>query len=182
MTPAVKTMDVEAAIRKQFADDFARAAKEAGYRIVREYLTCELGNGHTVLTAPIARDEAPNDKELTKGVDLLFAYVSKFASGKLAPGYYTIKLATSGYDFEEGVKVSFVNAKGATVHSFPARAKRLGKGKFGAMPGLDESGTRTVWNGRVCGRKKCFAWKRIGFLEWELGCVDKETEAVVNCV
>jgi hypothetical protein len=35
--------------------------------------------------------------------------------------------------------------------------------------------------GKVCGKKKCFTWKREGFLKWKFGCVDKFTGAPVAC-
>lgn len=101
MTTSPKQVELDTLIQKQLANALGRAAKEAGHEIASDDLTCEMGAGFTVLTAPIVRAEPPTDKELSRGINLLFAYLSfaekrtggattnslRAASGKLRSGF-----------------------------------------------------------------------------------------------
>ena len=175
-------LGADALIKKQVVETLERSAKGAGYSLVTEYATCEMGFGFALLTAPIAREETPTDKELTKGIDLLYAYVAFPGDEKLKPGFYVIRIATSGYDFKAGAKVSLVDSDGKIVRSVQATTKPLGKGPVKGNPGFDEFAVRSINEGEVCGRKKCFHWKRIGLLTWEIGCTDGPGGNVVNCL
>ena len=182
MGKSSRSVDVPALIRKPLADALERSAKAAGYSIASEYVTCEMGLGFTVLTAPIARDDVPTGNELSRGVDLLYAYVAFREDERLKPGFYVIRIATSGFNFKAGVKVSFVDPGGKTVHALQAKSKALARGKWNESPTFDEFAVRSFTSGERCGRTKCFTWTRKGFLDWEWGCTDKNTGAVVNCV
>ena len=176
MSKPATTVDL-AAFKKQLADSLERSAKSAGHTIVKESLTCEMGIGLQVVTAPIKRDELPAEKEFSAGVDLLYAYVSIDGQRALPAGYYRIRLAIPGYEKSGDVKVSFINTKGESVHSL------TGKGKPRRFkPGTDDT---NIGNPPVvmsyCGRKRCFKIKRIGFLAWEWGCTDLNGNEI-NCI
>ena len=166
-----------AAFKKQLADSLERSAKSAGQTIVKESLTCEIAIGLQVVTAVIQRDELPTEKEITDGVDLFYAYVSIDGQRAVPAGYYRIRLAIPGYEKSGDVKVSFIDANGKSVHSLTGKgtARRF-------KPGTDDAniGTLPVVMS-LCGRKKCFNMKRIGFLEWEWGCTDLNGNTV-NCI
>ena len=105
------------------------------------------------------------------------AYVSIGGQRSLAAGYYRIRLAIPGYEKKGDVKVSFIDAKGKTVHSL------TGKGSPRRLkPGTDED---TIGNPVVmttfCGRNKCLKIERIGFLKWEWGCTNLNGDTI-NCV
>ena len=176
MSKPATTVDL-AAFKKQLADSLERTAKSAGQTIVKETLTCEMAIGLQVVTAALKREELPTEKEITAGVDLLFAYVSIDGQRALPPGYYRIRLAIPGYEKSGDVKVSFIDAKGKTVHSL------TGKGRPRRLkPGTDDATLRTFNPSvTVCGRKKCFNIKRNGFLDWEWGCEDQNGNTI-NCV
>lgn len=176
MSKPATTVDL-AAFKKQLADSLERTAKSAGQTIRKESLTCEIGSGLQVVTAVIQRDELPTEKEITTGVDLLFAYVSIDGQRALPAGYYRIRLAIPGYEKKGDVKVSFIDAKGKSVHSL------TGKGTPRRVkPGTDNTNITTFrYEHSFCGRKKCFKIKRIGFLDWEWGCTDLN-DNTINCV
>jgi hypothetical protein len=176
MSKPATTVDL-AAFKKQLADSLERSAKAAGQTIVKESLTCEIAIGLQVVTAGIRRDDLPTEKEITSGVDLLFAYVSIDGQRALPAGFYRIRLAIPGYEKSGDVKVSFVDAKGKIVHSL------TGKGtprRF--TPGTDDTNIGTLpVEAMICGRKKCFNIKRNGFLDWEWGCTDLSGNTI-NCL
>lgn len=176
MSKPATTIDL-AAFKKQLADLLDRNAKAAGQTIVKESLTCEMGIGLQVVTAPIKRDELPTEKEITAGVDLFYAYVSIEGQRALPAGFYRIRLALPGYEKSGDVKVSFIDASGKSVHSLtgtgsPRRPKS----------GTDDTniGAMTLRAGH-CGRKKCFHITRNGFLDWEWGCTDTSGNTI-NCL
>ncbi len=176
MSKPATTVDL-AAFKKQLADSLERTAKSAGQTIVKETLTCETASGLQVVTAALKREELPTEKEITTGVDLLFAYVSINGQRALPPGYYRIRLAIPGYEKSGDVKVSFIDAKGKSVHSLSCigRPRRL-------KPGTDDATLRSFTvSVTVCGRKKCFNIKRNGFLDWEWGCEDQNGNTI-NCL
>lgn len=176
MSKPATTVDL-AAFKKQLADSLERSAKSAGQTIVKESLTCEIATDSQVVTAAIHRDDLPTEKEITTGVDLLFAYVSLSGQRAVPAGFYRIRLALPGYEKSGDVKVSFIDAKGKSVHSLTAkgRPRRL-------KPGTDDSGiTTVVYETSICGRKRCLKLKRIGFLEWEWGCTNLNGQ-VINCI
>ena len=176
MSKPATTVDL-AAFKKQLADSLERSAKAAGQTIVKESLTCEMGIGLQVVTAAIKRDELPTEKEITGGVDLLYAYVSIDGQRSLPAGHYRIRLALPGYDKSGDVKVSFIDTTGKSVHSITGKgAPRRFK------PGNDDTniGTLPVVV-MLCGRNKCFHMKRNGFLDWDWGCTDRDGN-VVNCI
>ncbi len=176
MSKPATTVDL-AAFKKQLADSLERSAKSAGQTIVKESLSCEIGIGLQVVTAGLKRDELPTEKEITAGVDLLYAYVSIDGQRVLPAGYYRIRLALPGYEKSGDVKVSFIDAKGQVVHTL------TGKGtprRF--KPGTDDTNIGTLpVEVRMCGRKKCFNIKRNGFLDWEWGCTDLNGNTI-NCL
>ena len=176
MVKPATTVDL-AAFKKQLAESLERSAKAAGQTIVKESLTCEISTGSQVVTAGIQRDELPTEKEITTGVDLLFAYVSIDGQRAVPAGFYRIRLALPGYEKKGDVKVSFIDTKGKVVHSL------TGKGKPRRFsPSTDDTGVPVVtYETRVCGRKRCFNIKRTGFLEWEWGCTDRNG-TVINCI
>jgi hypothetical protein len=176
MSKPATTVDL-AAFKKQLADSLERSAKSAGHTIVKESLTCEIATGLQVVTAAIKRDELPSEKEITSGVDLLYAYVSIDGQRALPAGYYRIRLGIPGYEKSGDVKVSFIDAKGQTVHSLtgtgtPQRVK----------PSADDTNVGNfAVRMSVCGRKRCFNIKRNGFLDWEWGCTDQNGNTI-NCL
>src|SRR6266568_1478048 len=174
MSPSSRAADVDASIRRQPLDALQRAAKEAGHKLVNEHFACQIGPGFAVASAPIVRTEIPTEKELTKGVDLLYSYLSVPDAKKLKAGFYLVRIATRGFNFQDGtVKISFVDSQGKTAYSFQGKAQPLGKGK--EVPSSDDLLAGGVPRGQVCGRNKCFHWKWLGGLKWELGCTDKDT-------
>ena len=176
MSKPATTVDL-AAFKKQLADSLERAAKSAGQTIVKETLSCEIAVGLQVVTATLRRDELPTEKEITAGVDLFFGYVSIDGQRALPAGYYRIRLAIPGYEKSGDVKVSFIDAKGKSVHSL------TGKGKpRRAKPNSDDTniGTLPVVMS-ICGRKRCFNIHRNGFLDWEWGCTDLNGNTI-NCL
>jgi hypothetical protein len=176
MSKPATTVDL-AAFKKQVADSLERSAKSAGQTIVKESLTCEMAIGSQVVTAALQRTEAPTEKELTAGVDLLYAYVSIDGQRALPAGYYRIRLAIPGFEKSGDVKVSFIDTKGKIVHSL------TGKGKPRSLkPNTGDSGLTTVpMTVSLCGRKRCLKLKRNGFLDWEWGCTDLNGNTI-NCV
>jgi len=176
MSKPATTIDL-AAFKKQLADSLERSAKSAGQTIVKESLTCEIATGLQVVTASLHRDELPTEKEITTGIDLLYAYVSVDGQREVPAGYYRIRLALPGYEKSGDVKVSFIDSKGNNVHSF------TGKGTPGRFkPGTDDFTVRTITIlVSVCGRKKCFNIRRNGFVDWEWDCTDQNGN-VVACV
>ena len=164
MSKPATTIDL-AAFKKQLADSLERSAKSAGQTIVKESLTCEIAPGSQVVTATLQRDELPTEKEITTGVDLFFAYVSIDRQRALPAGYYRIRLALPGYEKKGDVKVSFIDAKGKTVHTLTGKGTPLPR-----KPGTDD--VDITIRSSVCGRKKCFQVKRVGLLKWEYGCTD----------
>ena len=176
MSKPATTIDL-AAFKKQLADSLERSAKAAGLTIVKESLTTEIATGLQVLTAPIQRDELPTEKEITAGVDLLFAYISIDGQHVVPAGHYRIRLALPGYEKKGDVKVSFIDAKGKTVHTL------TGTGRPRSLkPGTDDAALRTYHvEASACGRKRCFHIERNGFLDWEWGCTDRNGNTI-NCV
>jgi hypothetical protein len=176
MSKPATTVDL-AAFKKQLAESLERSAKTAGHTIVKESLTCEIGIGLQVVTAALKRDDLPTEKEITAGVDLLFAYVSIDGQRALPAGYYRIRVALPGYEKKGDVKVSFIDAKGNLVHSL------TGKGtprRF--KPGTDDTSIGTLpVEAQICGRKKCFNITRNGFLNWDWGCTDLNGNTI-NCL
>lgn len=175
MSKPATTVDL-AAFKKQLADSLERSAKSGGQTIVKETLTCEIANGLQVVTAAIRRDELPTEKEITAGVDLLYAYVSINGQRAVPAGFYRIRLALPGYDQKGDVKVSFIDAKGKIVHSL------MGTGRpRSPRPGTDDAVFRRLRiEVDVCGRKRCFHIERNGFLDWEWGCTDLDGNSI-NC-
>jgi hypothetical protein len=178
MSKPATTIDL-AAFKKQLADSLERSAKSAGQIIVKESLTCEIGNGLQVVTAALQRDELPTEKELIAGIDLLFAYVSIEGQRAVPAGHYRIRLALPGYETSGDVKVSFIDTKGKIIHSL------TGKGKPRRIkPGTDESNVtafKFTLDITACGRKKCFNLGRNGFLDWDWSCTDRNGN-VINCL
>lgn len=176
MSKPATTIDL-AAFKKQLADSLERSAKSAGQPIVKESLTCEIANGLQVVTAAIPRDELPTEKEITAGVDLLYAYVSIDRQRAVPAGHYRIRLALPGYEKSGDVKVSFIDTKGEIVHTL------TGKGRPRRLKAATDDTNITTFNfeTNVCGRKKCFHLERNGFLDWEWGCTDRDGH-VINCV
>lgn len=176
MSKPATTIDL-AAFKKQLADSLERSAKSAGQTIVKESLTCEISTSLQVMTAAIHRDELPTEKEITAGVDLLFAYVSIEGQRALPAGFYRIRLALPGYEKSGDVKVSFIDTRGKTVHTLTGKgAPRRFK------PGSDDSSIGTLpVEARMCGRNKCFHITRHGFLNWDWGCTDLNGNQV-NCL
>lgn len=176
MSKPATTIDL-AAFKKQLADSLERSAKSAGQIIVKESLTCEIATGLQVVTAPIHRDQLPTEKEITAGVDLLYAYISIDGQRAVPAGHYRIRVALPGYEKKGDVKVTFIDAKGKSVHSL------TGKGtprRF--KPGDDDTNIGTLpVEARICGSKKCFNIKRNGFLDWEWGCTDLSGNTI-NCL
>ena len=175
MSKPATTVDL-AAFKKQLADSLERSAKSAGQTIVKESMTCEIGIGLQVVTAPLKREELPTEKEITAGVDLLYAYVSIDGQRALPAGFYRIRLALPGYEKSGDVKVAFIDSKGKTVHSL------IGKGKPRRVkPGPDDASVMALrLRVTVCGRKKCFYIDRHGLFDWTWGCTDKDGEQI-NC-
>lgn len=177
MSKPATTFDL-AAFKKHLADSLERSARSAGQAIIKESLTCEIAIGSQVLTAPLKRNELPTEKEITAGVDLLYAYVSIEGQRALPAGYYRIRLALPGYEKKGDVKVSFIDAKGKTVHSLTGKGKprRFKPGSDG-----DTNVTNPPVEAMICGAKKCFKIKRNGFLDWEWGCTDLAGNTI-NCL
>lgn len=176
MSKPATTIDL-AAFKKQLADSLERSAKSAGQTIVKESLTCEIATGLQVVTAPIQRDELPTEKEITAGVDLLFAYVSIDGQRVLPAGHYRIRLALPGYEKKGDVKLSFLDAKGKIVHSLTGKGRPLPLKR-----GTDDTNNITVTVRTThCGRKKCFTITRNGFRDWEWGCTDLNGNTI-NCI
>jgi len=173
MSKPATTIDL-AAFKKQLADSLERSAKSAGQTIVKESITCEMGIGLQVVTAPIHRDDLPTEKEITTGFDLLYAYVSINGQHALPAGYYRIRLALPGYEKKGDVKVSFIDANGKMVHSL------TGKGRPRPLKPANDDIEVTIRTTR-CGRKKCFTITRNGFLSWEWGCQDLNGNEI-NCL
>lgn len=174
----------EALISREASDTLETVARSAGYSLSTEYLSTETGHGYTVVTAPVQRDEAPSERELSEGATLLFSYLSIAGEERLTPGFYLIRVATAGYRFENGeATVSFVNLQGETVLSLKAQTAGLPDGELQEVPSFDDltSPSRPVF-GKICGKVKCFVWKRVGFLTWKFGCTNKESGNVVACV
>ena len=175
MSKPATTVDL-AAFKKQLADSLERSAKSAGQTIVKESLTCEIATGLQVVTAAIQRDDLPTEKEITAGVDMLFAYVSIDGQRTLPGGFYRIRLALPGYEKKGDVKVSFIDAKGKTVHSLTGTGRPRSP-----KPGTDDAAFRKLRiEVDVCGRKRCFHIERNGFHDWEWGCTDLNGNAI-NC-
>ena len=176
MSKPATTVDL-LAFKKQLADSLERQATAAGQTIVKESLTCEIGTGLHVVTAAIKRDQLPTEKEITAGVDLLYAYVSVADQRAVPPGFYRLRLAIPGYEKSGDVKVSFIDTKGKIVHTL------TGKGRPRALkPGTDDATLRKLRvEVSVCGRKKCFNLTRNGFLDWEWGCTDANGNTI-NCI
>ena len=176
MSKPATTVDL-AAFKKQLADSLERSARTAGHTIVKESLTCEIASGLQVVTAPIHRDELPTEKEITAGVDLLYAYVSIANQRAVPAGFYRLRVALPGYEKSGDVKVSFIDANGKSVHTVTGKgAPRRFK------PGDDDTGIGTLpVEVRMCGRKKCFNITRHGFLDWEWGCTDLNGNTI-NCL
>ena len=176
MSKPATTVDL-AAFKKQLADSLERSAKSAGQTIVKETLTCEIATGLQVVTAGIRRDELPTEKEITAGVDLLYAYVSIDGQRALPAGYYRIRLALPGYEKKGDVKVSFIDATGRSVHSV------TGKGGPRRLKPANDDATITTFNVEIplCGRKRCLILTRNGFLNWDWGCTDRNGN-VINCI
>lgn len=176
MSKPATTVDL-AAFKKQLADSLERSAASGGQTIIKESLTCEMGIGLQVVTAPLTRNELPSEQEFTAGVDLFYAYISIDNQRALPPGYYRIRLAIPGYEKSGEVKVSFVDAKGEIVHSLTGtgQPRRL-------EPGADDAdiGDLSV-RMTVCGSKRCFTIKRNGFRDWEWGCTDLNGNTI-NCL
>ena len=176
MSKPATTVDL-AAFKKQLADSLERSAKSAGQTIVKETLTCEIATGLQVVTAAIQRDELPTEKEITAGIDLLYAYVSINGQRSVPAGFYRIRLALPGYEKKGDVKVSFIDAKGKSVHTLTAKGtpRRL-------KPATDNATVMTVtYETSICGRKRCLKLTRKGFGDWEWGCTDRNG-TVINCV
>ena len=175
MSKPATTVDL-VAFKKQVADSLERSAKSAGQTIVKETLTCEISVGVQVVTAALKRDELPTEKEITSGVDLMYAYVSINGQRALPPGYYRIRLAIPGYEKKGDVKVSFIDTKGKIVHSLTGKGtpRRL-------RPGTDDTTITIEPMLSICGRRKCFNIKRNGFLDWEWGCTD-QNDNTVSCI
>jgi len=175
MSKPATTFDLAAA-KKQLAESLERSAKSAGQTIVKESLTVEIGIGLQVLTAALKRKELPTEKEITTGVDLMYAYVSIDGQRALPAGYYRIRLAIPGYEKSGDVKVSFIDAEGKIVHSL------TGKGKPRSLkPGTADDNIAGPPVPMFCGNKKCFNIKRNGFLDWEWGCTDLSGREI-NCL
>ena len=177
MSKPATTVDL-AAFKKQLAESLERSAKSAGQTIVRESLTCEIGKGLQVVTATIQREELPTEKEITAGVDLLYAYVSIDNQRAVPAGYYRIRVALPGYEKKGEVKVSFIDGKGKNVHTLTGKGtpRRFTPG------GTDDAGIGTLpIVATVCGRKKCFNLTRKGFLDWDWGCTDLNGNPI-NCL
>jgi hypothetical protein len=133
-----------------------------------------MATGLQVVTAAIQRDELPTEKEITAGVDLLYAYVSINGQRAVPAGFYRIRLALPGYDKKGDVKVSFIDSKGKSVHSLTATGRPRSP-----KPGTDDAVLRKLRiEVDVCGRKKCFHIERNGFLDWEWGCTDQNGNTV----
>ena len=178
MSKPATTFDLAAA-KKQLAESLERSAKSAGQTIVKDSITVEMGNGLQVLTAAIKRNALPTEKEITTGVDLMYAYVSIDGQRALPAGYYRIRLALPGYEKSGDVKVSFIDAAGKTVHSL------TGKGRVRSprslKPGAVDDSITSPPVPMICGPKKCFNITRKGFLDWEWGCTDLNGNTI-NCV
>ena len=176
MSKPATTVDL-AAFKKQLADSLERSAKSAGQTIVKESLTCEIGTGLQVVTAPLKRNEMPTEKEITAGVDLLYAYVSIDGQRSIPAGFYRIRLALPGYEKKGDVKVTFIDAKGKSIHSL------VGKGTpRRSKPGDDDTNITTFrYEHSFCGRTRCFKIKRNGLLDWEWGCTDLSGNTI-NCI
>ena len=178
MSKPATTVDL-ASFKKQLADSIERSAKSAGQTIVKESLTCEIANGLQVVTAALHRDELPTEKEITAGVDLLYAYVSIDGQRAVPPGFYRIRLALPGYKKKGDVKVSFIDSKGKIVHSL------TGKGKPQLLKPDTDDATLRNYNVEVgvCSRRtgKCFYLFRVGFLDWQWGCRDRNGNEI-NCI
>ena len=175
MSKPATTVDL-AAFKKQLADFLERNAKTAGQTIVKETLTCEIATGLQLVTATLKREELPTEKEITTGVDLFYGYVLIDSQRVLPAGFYRIRLALPGYEKSGDVKVSFIDAKGKSVHSL------MGKGKPRRFkPGADEEDISVSVRMSICGRKKCFNIKRTGVRDWEWGCTDLDGN-VVSCI
>ncbi|MCU1263798.1 MAG: hypothetical protein JWM21_116 [Acidobacteria bacterium] len=173
MMTSTKPAALDAVIRKQLADSLEHAAKDAGLSLLLDQLTCDLGNGFTILSAPIAHAEGLTAQELSKGTGLVYAYLAHAESRELPAGFYTIRVATSGYDFSEGtLKISFVDAQGKTAYSFAGESAQLRKGPEQSAPTPEEFAARSLGHGRICGSRKCFKWDRVGPGKWEFGCSD----------
>src|SRR5215204_5880314 len=153
MATSTKPVDADASIRSKPLATSQGAAKAAGHKLLDEHLTCEIGSGFAVVTAPIARAAIPTEKELTKGFDLLYAYLSLPDLKKVKPGFYIIRVATPGYNFKDGVKVSFVDAQGKTVHTIQGKSAPLAKG---SRKTASAGGSTPVTYGKICGSKKCW--------------------------
>jgi hypothetical protein len=179
MKTSTKPVGLDTIIRQQLADALVSAAKEQGLSLLEGQLTCDLANGFTILAAPIARTETPTEKELTDGVGLIYAYLSHAESKELPAGFYTIRMATGGYNFKDGsVKISFIDAKGKTAYSFKGATAELRKGAGQSTPSPEDFAVRSVTHGMVCGSRKCFKWDRVGWGKWEYGCVDMDSNPV----
>jgi hypothetical protein len=181
MITASKPARLDTAIREQLGAALLSAAKEAGLSISKDHLTCELGTGFTIVTAPIARPEIPTEKELSTGVGLAFAYLSHAGNKQIPAGFYTIKVTTNGYRFSDGtVKISFVDAQGKTAHAFYGESAQL-QGPAQDVPTVEDFAARSLTHGIVCGSRKCFKWDRVGRGKWEYGCVDFQGNTV-DCI
>jgi hypothetical protein len=174
MSKPATTIDL-AAFKKQLADSLERSAKSAGQTIVKESLTCEMAIGVQVVTAAIQRDDLPTEKEITAGVDLLFAYVSIDGQRALPPGHYRIRVALPGYEKKGDIKVSFIDAKGQLVHSL------TGKGRPRPLKPTTGDDVNITIRTTICGRKKCFTISRTGFRDWDWGCTDLNGNTI-NCL
>lgn len=180
MKTASATAGLDKVIRAQLADSLSSAAKEAGLSLLIDQLTCDLGKGFTILAAPITRSEAPTEKELSKGVGLVYAYLAHAESKELPAGFYTIRVATNGYNFKDGTKISFVDAKGKTAYSFAGEGAPRKNGPGRGTPTPEEFAARSLTHGMICGSRKCFKWDRVGRGKWEWGCTDTAGNSM-NC-
>ena len=180
MAKSTNYADADASIRSKPLAALQGAAKAAGHKLLAEHLTCEIGSGFAIVTAPIARKDIPTEKELTKGFDLLYAYLSLPDLKKVKPGFYIIRVATAGYNFKAGATVTFVDAQGKTVHTIQGKSAPLAKGGQKTASVGSAGGSTPVPFGKICGSKKCFVWTRNGFRDWEWGCEDHNGNTI-NC-
>lgn len=179
-----KPKQIDALIRKQLKDLLERAGRDAGYGLATKYLSCETGHKFTILTAPIERDEVPTEAELSEGVDVLLTYLSLSDETRLKPGFYVIRIATPSYSSkDQAVSISFINLHGETALNLQGKKTELDEGDLEEVANFDEliSASNSIFL-KLCGVKKCLVIKRLGFLHWKFGCVDKHTGHVVNCV
>ncbi len=127
--------------------------------------------------APITELNADND--IVFPIDVMVIDILSERSD-LPPGVYKLRLDRRDNARDVG-QIEFINEFGRVAEKLAVNVEPLGtEPNISGFNFVAEQGS--AQKGQVCGKKKCFVWKRDGFLKWKFGCTNKETGAVVACV